>query len=209
MLGSPRSRSQRDIVEVATPRRSASSPCVPHPLCVLWSRSHWPSVRIWQTCEVLGNNTQLSQARSAFAFFAEYRHDAAVVDDDLGGFGERVRTARERLRLSQHTLGVAVGADAGTVSRWERGRGYPQTQQLARLAHALGESLDYLVLGVPGKHAPVAMPRAFLDFLLTEHGRIAQERAYLPTLLSVRPNGEPTVRFYQAIVAGLLLGDDD
>jgi len=135
---------------------------------------------------------------------------ADVTDDSaLGGFGERLRAARERLEMNQPALAELVGTDAGTVSRWERGRGYPQAQQLARLATALGESLDYLVLGAAGNRGPQVMPPAFLEFLKTEHGRIAQQRAYIATLLSVRTGGEPTVRFYQAITAGLMLGDDD
>lgn len=130
-----------------------------------------------------------------------------TADDDLAGFGERVRAARERLGMGQVALADQVGTDAGSVSRWERGKGFPQTLQLARLAQVLGESLDHLVLGGAGK-APAVMPRAFLEFLGTEYGRIAQERRYLHTLLSVRTTREPTVKFYQAIVAGLLLGDD-
>jgi transcriptional regulator with XRE-family HTH domain len=132
-----------------------------------------------------------------------------VDDDDLGGFGERLRTARERLEMGQSALADAVRTDVGTVSRWERGRAYPHAQQLARLALALGESLDYLVLGVTPERAPTVMPPAFLEFLRTEHGRIAQRRAYLHTLLSVHLLREPTVAFYQAFTAGLMMDDDD
>jgi len=130
-------------------------------------------------------------------------------DASLGGFGERVRTARERLAMGQADVAAAVGTDAGTVSRWERGRGYPQAQQLARLSVVLAESLDWLVLGAASDRAPAVMPAAFLAFLRTDLGRIAQARAYLPTLLSVRPAREATVGFYKAIVAGLLQADDD
>jgi transcriptional regulator with XRE-family HTH domain len=143
-----------------------------------------------------------------FASLPKTRHQVPVaVDDDLVGFGERVRIARERLDMSQVALAAVVGTDSGTISRWERGRGYPQAPQLARLTLALGESLDYLVLGASTDRAPAVMPPAFLAFLRTDLGRIAQERAYIATLLSVRTLQEPTIRFYQAIVSGLMMDD--
>jgi transcriptional regulator with XRE-family HTH domain len=130
-------------------------------------------------------------------------------EGDLAGFGERVRVARERLRMKQEQLAELVATDAGSVSRWERGKGYPQAPQLAKLAAALGESLDYLVLGAPSK-APQPMPQAFLDFLQTRWGRVAQEHALVPTLLSVRlPPGEPTVAFYRALIAALVIALDE
>ena len=130
-------------------------------------------------------------------------------EDDLARFGERVRVARERLKMKQEELGALVGTDAGSVSRWERGKGYPQAPQLARLARALGESIDHLVLGTPGKE-PASMPQAFLDFLQTRAGRTAQRRALVPTILSVRlPSGEPSVAFYRALLAALITASHD
>jgi transcriptional regulator with XRE-family HTH domain len=123
-------------------------------------------------------------------------------------FGARVRAARVRLGMHQRQVAQLVGTDGGSISRWERGAAYPQTHQLVKLALALGESLDHLVLGVQSDAGDVTMPRAFLEFLKTDLGRIAQERNYVHTLLSVRTTREPSVRFYQAIVAGLMLGDD-
>ena len=35
--------------------------------------------------------------------------------------GEEVRTFRERMGWSQHTLANELGVDIGTVSQWERG----------------------------------------------------------------------------------------
>jgi transcriptional regulator with XRE-family HTH domain len=132
------------------------------------------------------------------------------LDADLVRFGKRVRAARIRLAMNQREVAQLVGTDGGTISRWERGDGYPQTKQLVKLARALGESLDHLVLGAQSeKTSDVMMPRAFIDLLKTDHGRIAQQRNYVPVLLSIRYTSEPTVRFYQAIVAGLMLSDDN
>lgn len=129
--------------------------------------------------------------------------------EDLKAFGERLRTSRKRLGLTQGQLAELIPTDSGTVSRWERGEGYPQTQQLVRLSQVLGESIDYLVLGPSDSRTPVVMPEAFIAFLQTELGRIAQQRGYVPTLLTVRTSGVPTIRFYSAIVAGLLTGTDE
>ena len=143
--------------------------------------------------------------------------NAASEDEaaELRGFGERVRVARERLNLKQDELAAALGTDAGTVSRWERGKGYPQTVQLARLATALGESLDHLVLGGTSSKGPVEMPHAFVEFLQTKYGRIAQERRYIPMLLAViraKPvkSTEADTRFYKNLVKTLMLlaGDE-
>lgn len=130
-------------------------------------------------------------------------------EDDLKGFGERLRVARERVHLSQEELAAKVETDKGSVSRWERGRGYPQAPQLAKLALAVGETLDHLVLGSASKQGPRQLPDALLEFLQTELGRTAQQRHYLPTLITIecKPR-QPTVAFYRAIVAGLLAADD-
>lgn len=129
-------------------------------------------------------------------------------EEDLAGFGERVRTARLRIGLTQEQLGDLCGTDGGTVSRWELGKGYPQAPQLARLAHALGESIDHLVLGAPSEKAPAPMPAAFIEFLQTRSGRLAQQHSLVHTLLSVRlPPGaerEATVAFYRALLTALL-----
>lgn len=61
------------------------------------------------------------------------------------GFGRRVREARERLSLTQEQLARLAEVDRKTVNRWEqeRGRG-ARSDELYRLARALGESTDYL-----------------------------------------------------------------
>lgn len=124
-------------------------------------------------------------------------------DEDLGGFGDRVRAARKRIGLEQEQLADLVGTDAGSISRWELGKGYPQARQLARLAKALGESIDYLVLGAPSVVAPAPMPKTLLEFLQTKHGRIAQRNEWVHTLMSVRLKGEPSLAFYRALVRAL------
>jgi transcriptional regulator with XRE-family HTH domain len=128
------------------------------------------------------------------------------VSDELDGFGDRLRIARERLSLSQAQLGDAVGTDGNTVSRWELGKGFPQARQMAKLATTLNADLNHLLLGKKPNGAPQDMPPAFLDFLQTEYGKIAQKREYIEALLSVRV-ANPTVRLYSALVFELQLND--
>lgn len=165
-----------------------------------------------QTCAFCGKFTHCRQG-PGYAFVVanllESRQHGAVSDggrdEGVEGFGERVRVARERLNLDQRQLGDLVGADKSSVNRWERGRGYPQAPQLAKIAQALGESIDWLVLGAAGvRKGPVEIPAAFVEFLQTEYGSIAQAKGLVPVLLSVRLAGPATVGFYKAIVLGLL-----
>jgi transcriptional regulator with XRE-family HTH domain len=59
---------------------------------------------------------------------------------------DRLRLARLKLRLSQGTLGEAIGKDQSYVSKLERGEVQDITiHTLARLADALQVSTDYLL----------------------------------------------------------------
>jgi transcriptional regulator with XRE-family HTH domain len=49
-----------------------------------------------------------------------------------------LKHARAAKRMTQEMLGTAMGVDAETVSRWERGTRSPDTETLYRLADALG-----------------------------------------------------------------------
>ena len=66
---------------------------------------------------------------------------------DLEGLGYLVRDAREAKRMSQKTLGEAVGWSAASVSLFERGKYLrPQVDRLRKLAEVLeippGEMLE-------------------------------------------------------------------
>lgn len=66
--------------------------------------------------------------------------------------GERIRTARERLpgrngkHLSRETLAQRAGIVTSTLQKWER-EGLPYGEEYARLADALGVTLDELIRG--------------------------------------------------------------
>jgi transcriptional regulator with XRE-family HTH domain len=67
-------------------------------------------------------------------------------------FGWRVKTQREILEMTVEGLADKCGVRSKTVERWERGETEPQIDDAARVAVALGVSLDYLA-GVNGAEA--------------------------------------------------------
>ena len=73
---------------------------------------------------------------------------------------DRLRMARAQLRLSQESLGKAIGLDQAYISKIERGEVQDITvTTLARLADALQVSTDYL-LGRQDIPTPPRRPRA-------------------------------------------------
>ena len=76
---------------------------------------------------------------------------------NMQALGERVLVLRRRMDLSQHGLADKAGVDVMTISRLERGdKKRLEVEPLARLAHALGVTTDYL-LGV--NTPPTQRPR--------------------------------------------------
>ena len=54
---------------------------------------------------------------------------------------------RRKMGLTQTELADRLYVSNKTVSKWERGAGYPETPQLLRLADLFGVSLDTLIRG--------------------------------------------------------------
>jgi len=61
-------------------------------------------------------------------------------------FGDRLKQRREEKRLTQEDVAAFFGADFSrqSVSKWERGDGYPEAENLWILAISLDMSLDEL-----------------------------------------------------------------
>ena len=59
--------------------------------------------------------------------------------------GEKIRTARRNLGISQEALADRLGVSTQAVSTWERDENLPETKKLLAIAKALGLSLDYMV----------------------------------------------------------------
>jgi DNA-binding XRE family transcriptional regulator len=68
----------------------------------------------------------------------------------LEAVGERIRTRRERLGLTQRDVANGLQVSAQAVSKWERGENAPDVGVLLALSRLLGVSLDWLL----GGHAP-------------------------------------------------------
>lgn len=60
-------------------------------------------------------------------------------------FGSRIRNVRLSVGLSQAEVARRVGAKRQQVWDWEKDRSEPKLEHLARLAEALGVSVDTLL----------------------------------------------------------------
>jgi transcriptional regulator with XRE-family HTH domain len=79
----------------------------------------------------------------------------ATVSAGLSGIGDRIRTIREELDLSQTELAEAVGVSRGLVGQWETHKKQPGTDNLAALVRYTSVSADY-ILGLDPSHRPRA-----------------------------------------------------
>ena len=61
--------------------------------------------------------------------------------------GNLIATLRSKKELSQNELGAMLGVTNKAVSRWETGRGYPDTALLLKLAKILEITVDELLKG--------------------------------------------------------------
>lgn len=86
--------------------------------------------------------------------------------------GTSIAVARRRKGLSQRGLAVAIGARAGQISDWERGRFLPSLEAVVTIARELDVSLDELVYG----------ERTFQERAIAEAGRVMREQ--LPALIA-------------------------
>ena len=63
----------------------------------------------------------------------------------MSTFGLRLKHLREERRWSQKDLGKAVGVSNVSISGYESGNRFPDTETLTRIADALEVSTDYLL----------------------------------------------------------------
>lgn len=63
-------------------------------------------------------------------------------------FGKRLKKVREGLGLDQKAFGMAIGvAGRDTISRWERGLGFPSADILNYLRQKFRINIDWLISG--------------------------------------------------------------
>lgn len=59
--------------------------------------------------------------------------------------GENIRNARKKKGMTQEMLAEKMGVSRQAVSKWESGKGMPETEKLAELSVLLGVSADRLI----------------------------------------------------------------
>ena len=60
-------------------------------------------------------------------------------------FSERLAFARKQKKIKQADLGKMVGTSGDIIGKYERGENTPSIEVAAKIANALGVTLDYLV----------------------------------------------------------------
>ena len=59
--------------------------------------------------------------------------------------GERIKTAREKLGLTQNQLGELIETDGNTISRWERGIAEIKAEAVSKIATVLKTPVAYIM----------------------------------------------------------------
>ena len=100
---------------------------------------------------------------------------------DLKVLGERIRAARKRAGLNQTELGMAVGVEIKTISRWEQGQRSPRVEELQKLAEVLDTTAEYLLSGRSDEtsktmrgdmYTPAKQEPSYKDFSTTTRGNL-------------------------------------
>lgn len=65
----------------------------------------------------------------------------------MGSLGNRLRTARQAIGLSQDQLADRLEISKASLSAWERGAAHPSTEKLPLIRNTLKVSLDQLICG--------------------------------------------------------------
>ncbi|MCZ4222512.1 helix-turn-helix domain-containing protein [Pedobacter rhodius] len=60
-------------------------------------------------------------------------------------FSDRLTFARKQKKIKQSDLGKVVGTSGDIIGKYERGENVPSIEVAAKIADALGVTLDYLV----------------------------------------------------------------
>jgi transcriptional regulator with XRE-family HTH domain len=106
---------------------------------------------------------------------------------DSGGVGDRLRTARRSVGLTQKQLADELGVESITVSRWERGVTTPTLPRLRRIAELTGTTPSDLVRAPDAATAhsvelaalreELAETRAIVDRVARTLDQLARRRA--------------------------------
>ena len=107
------------------------------------------------------------------------------------GFAERLKTLRQKKKLSQTELGKMVGLHFTHISRYERGLSQPGANKLQKVAEALGVTADYLIEGKINEVAKAKLEDKDLLQMFQEVERFPEEdkimvKKFLDALITKR-----------------------
>lgn len=88
--------------------------------------------------------------------------------------GAHLKSARQRVRLTQEELGGALSVSAQTISNWERDVSQPAAAQLPALAAALGISIS-AIFGVPDQRPATLEEEGLLAYTVEERSVFTDE----------------------------------
>lgn len=71
----------------------------------------------------------------------------------MSGLGSRIKVLRREKQLSQSELAVLCGTTSAAISRYENGKRIPRSDIVAKIAKALGASVDYLLSDLQAEQA--------------------------------------------------------
>lgn len=103
------------------------------------------------TCQLFRGNVKMDWINNA-AYFSHCQEKiyARLIFTlfSMMTFGERLKKVREGLRLDQKAFGMAIGvAGRDTISRWERGLGFPSADILTVMRQQYRINIDWLIGG--------------------------------------------------------------
>jgi transcriptional regulator with XRE-family HTH domain len=81
------------------------------------------------------------------------------IGEQIAAFGENLRQARKRARMTQAELSAAAPLDRAAISRLECGERAPDLPTLLRICAALGVQPRDLLRGIGPKDSPRVVPR--------------------------------------------------
>src|SRR5690606_33340852 len=102
------------------------------------------------------NSSNTRNSCIATRFSSTYSHAMSTIHT-------RIREARQAKGLSTERLAALVGVSYQTIQQWENGKTAPKRQRLAKVADALGVTVEFLSLGTAPDENPDHAPIRLVD----------------------------------------------
>lgn len=99
--------------------------------------------------------------------------------------GEFIASRRKKLSLSQQELGDILHVSPSTVSRWERGIGYPDINTIEPLANALNISIEQLMTAGKSDSSPVRQTISVANTQLNTQKRFYNRNLIILSVVSL------------------------